>query len=52
MDSKNILNVGGALVEIDQKIIENYPDSAFDAFLSGRQDLPIVDGFPYIERNP
>ena len=51
MDSKNILNVGGTLVEIDQQIIDNFPDSAFDAFLSGRQDLPIVDGFPFIERN-
>ena len=52
MDSKNILNVDGTLVKIDQKIIDNFPDSAFDAFLSGRQDLPIVDGFPFLKRNP
>ena len=52
MESSHILNVGGSLIKIDDKVTKQFPDSAFDALLSGRQELEIKDGVPFLDRDP
>ena len=46
-----MLNVGGKLFELDKKIIDQFPDSVFEAIFSGRQQMKIIDDVPYMDRN-
>ena len=46
------LNVRGTQVFIEPQILEKYPDTFFEAALSGRHRIDHVDGKPYIDRDP
>ena len=50
MDQDNILegqpikfNIRGSIIEVDPRILEQYPDSALEAIISGRQLVEIED---------
>ena len=44
--------MNGTQVFIEPEILEKYPDTFFEAVLSGRHRIDYVDGNPYIDRDP
>lgn len=46
------LNVRGTIISIDAKIIENHSDSALEVICSGRHGMKLVDGLPFLDKDP
>lgn len=46
------LNVRGLILNIRIKVMWQFPDSVFEAIISGRQTLEMVDGLPFFDRDP
>ena len=47
-----VLNVGGQKVKIPRDVITQFPESALEAIFSGRHEIELVDGAPFIDRDP
>ena len=47
-----MLIVGGRYFDIEKSVIEQFPDSVFEAIFSGRQHMDEEDGIPKIDRDP
>ena len=48
----HVLNVGGKNFDISQDLLDKSPDSVLEAIFSGRQEMEMVDGVPFIDRDP
>ena len=40
------------MFSIDISIVERFPESVFEAILSGRQEMNMEEGVPFLERDP
>ena len=52
--TKNYLdiNVGGTIVKIPKSIMSQFEDTALEALFSGRHDIEVKNGVPFINRDP
>ena len=46
------LSIRGQIFRVQRKLLSKYPDTALEAMFSGRHPPNLVDGYPFIDRDP